>query len=804
MKKLLIALGVFGALLVAAAGVVPLVVDVDQYRPQLVELANQKIDGKLELGKLKLSLWGQIRVEVGGLKLTDSTGSPVVQVEDAYFHLPFSSIFAGSPLLTFKMQKPSVHVIKNKSGKLNVMALLRSAPKTEAPAESEVQAKEKRSQQTSATIALPAIATRARLGVELSHAELSYQDQLTGVDARVQDFNLTLKDISLSRPTEMEIVAQLDTKLGKTFAVKGPVRMHAQARPEFEGQKFSKATVTFLLNLDDLEIEIPGVFQKKAGVLAKVDGTLSSSEAQAAIERLNFRFHNAELTAEGKILNVVQSPTVNLKLDSNEIEFAPWVELVPMLKAYELGGSAELHAAVNGPAEKLTYQAAVRVKKLTAKAPGLKAQPTIDGEIQVVTDQIEKISFTLKAPGTEIRLTGKLASFLSPRVELQVSSPGMDLDQLVDFQARTAAKAAQAKSSDATASKASGSTAPAATADLDALLEPLRKNPIAARTTATLGVNIKSLKAMNVAMTDLSGRMTFKDLTATIDGFGLKIFDGSVQTSATVALKPQVPTYRFSLKVDDLELKKAVESQFSILKNTVLGQADFKMEGQGSSFNTDRAIGSLSAKGSMKISKATLATIDVGKMAGEALNKAIEKLSDKVPAVKGKSIKVPGGRESRYELISSDFTIGSGKFSAPNFSAKAEANQGIDFSGRTTVGLKDMSLDTAWEIVDTYNVTKAYDLSVEVAGTQVPHILSDKGKPVRFPVSAGCKVVAPCYSYTEVPEFLAKVALANVGQAATGRAKAEIQKKAEEFIRKQAPPSLQEAAKGLTKKLFGR
>ena len=88
---------------------VPFWVDVDHYRPQLVDLANQQIQGKLELGKLRLSLWGQIRIEVAGLKLTTPTGDEVVHVEDAYFHVPFLFL-SGSPILTFKMNQPTIQL----------------------------------------------------------------------------------------------------------------------------------------------------------------------------------------------------------------------------------------------------------------------------------------------------------------------------------------------------------------------------------------------------------------------------------------------------------------------------------------------------------------------------------------------------------------------------------------------------------------------------------------------------------------------------------------------------------------------
>ena len=73
-RKITIIIGSLIALVLIALVVLPFVIDVDKYRPQIVNAVDERINGKLELGKLKLSLWGQVRVEVGGLTLSDSTG----------------------------------------------------------------------------------------------------------------------------------------------------------------------------------------------------------------------------------------------------------------------------------------------------------------------------------------------------------------------------------------------------------------------------------------------------------------------------------------------------------------------------------------------------------------------------------------------------------------------------------------------------------------------------------------------------------------------------------------------------------
>src|ERR1019366_3992172 len=101
-KKLAWFLGAFFGLILIAMIVIPVAVDVDKYRPQIVQVANKHLNGKLELGKLTLSLWGKILVRIDGLKLMDSQNHQLISVQDAFIHIPFSSFLSGSPALNFK------------------------------------------------------------------------------------------------------------------------------------------------------------------------------------------------------------------------------------------------------------------------------------------------------------------------------------------------------------------------------------------------------------------------------------------------------------------------------------------------------------------------------------------------------------------------------------------------------------------------------------------------------------------------------------------------------------------------------
>ncbi|MGK5084143.1 AsmA family protein [Bdellovibrionota bacterium FG-1] len=795
-------------LLFTAAIIVPLVVDVDKYRPQIVQAANEQINGKLDLGKLSLSLWGQIRVEVQGLTLKDSSGNALVSVKDAFFHLPFSSILMGSPELIFKMEKPEVVLIKDKLGKLNLMGLVKVAPATpSAQKPSGGTSTQPPAHPTQAQkIELPPFFAKGSLSVELKNALLSYLDQGTGLSTQVKDLNLAIKDISLMRATSLELWADLDTVMGKTFALKGPARLTAQIKPEWEGSNFDHVTIGAKLDLDAVEMSSGTLFHKAKAVPCNVDVALSVSPKEAKVEHLIARFHNAEIKSTGTLKNLNATSVVEMQMVSNEIDLKSWNTLIPMLKEFDLAGVAKIEASAHGPSDRLDYKAKLGVHGLTAKAPNLKSQPRFDAEVDVATDEIQKLQITMKAPGNDLSLKGKLISFSQPQAAFELTSSGLDLDQLIQWPPPaapvTAAAPGAQNPSVAPASPGTPTSPKIAAVDVDASLDPLRTNPALAGATFVLNARMNMIKAKGIKISDLVGRLYFKNLTAGLEGFAMKIWSGSIKANFAAQLKPKTPTYTFSSIMDGLQLKEAVAENVQMFKNTLVGKAHFDINGSGASFNTEPAKSNLKAKGLLKVENATFATIDVAHVATDALNKAIERVGEKIPAAKGKTLAKPSGGASTYSLIASSFTIDNGMFHAPDFVAKAAPNQGIDIKGDTWVGLKDYSLKTNWDLVDTYNLTQARDISVDVAGTRVDHILAEGANPVKFTVHAGCTCMQPCYSYTEVPEQLAKVALNNVSGAASARVKSEVQKRIQSVIPQAAPPAVKKAVEDLSKKFF--
>jgi len=275
---------------------------------------------------------------------------------------------------------------------------------------------------------LPGIVKRARLGVEMLGAKLVYRDVKMGLDSKVEDLNLRVEDISLTHPMKIVLWADLDTKLGETLLVQGPARMEGQVAPTFENTDFVKASIALKVDLNKLMIKSGDLFEKTKDVMAEAQAEMSVDTKSAQIQKLEIRFHNAQLNLGGSIDGLDQMAkggelSHSIKVASNEIAFEPWTKLVPMLKEFDLSGSASLKAQSEGMLTDPRYRADVWVKGLTAASPMLKNKPEINGEVHVMTDQVKSLVVAMKAPGNDLRINGSLVSFTKPKFDFSLLSP---------------------------------------------------------------------------------------------------------------------------------------------------------------------------------------------------------------------------------------------------------------------------------------------------------------------------------------------------------------------------------------------
>ncbi len=213
LKWILMAAGAIVVVLIAAVVLIPLLVDVNEYKPQ-IEAQVEKATGRpLKIGgDMALSVFPWIGVALSDLQL----GSPAEFGDQAFLAVGrFEAQVRLLPLLSREVEvkrivveAPALALIKTKSGKTN----WDFATAGESPGKPEEKTPPPGADTTLATLTAEEIAIR--------NGRLTYVDEASGQKQEIADLNLVLKDVSLDRPLAIDFSTRFN---GQPVTLKGTI-----------------------------------------------------------------------------------------------------------------------------------------------------------------------------------------------------------------------------------------------------------------------------------------------------------------------------------------------------------------------------------------------------------------------------------------------------------------------------------------------------------------------------------------------------------------------------------------------------
>ncbi|MFM8315573.1 MAG: hypothetical protein ACKOA8_14920, partial [Deltaproteobacteria bacterium] len=561
-RKLLLGILFLLLAVIGFLATIPLWFDIDQYRPQIVSMVNAHLNGKLNLGKLSLSCWGKFKIQIESLELEDAAGEKVVSAKTISSEIPLISVLSQSPSLTVFLDKPEIKVVKDKTGKLPLLNLVKvqgtQRDELKSSKTDEKIGATKNSQETAVDPQVEKWAKNSKLSFEMKNAHLVYSDSFAGLQTEIKDLNLEIREFSLSHPGNARVWANVDTKMGKSFAVRGPFELKAKWNLRSEADKGVVGSVEASSDFKLLEIELADGFKKKRGEVGNIKLSLNKTEDTVILQQL---------------------------------------ELI--LPQFKINGSAS-------------------VKDIIADG-GSKA--SIDATL------------SSEAPGFHMGARAQLTSLTQPRGEVVLTSNGIDLDQLFPQAAISNQAPKSGVNTDGSAIQGSSETqtGQVQSSEIDKSLSSLKDNPYFKNSMIHFITNFKSLKTKGIVISDIESSSKFKSGVFTVNSFKMRLLGGSGTSSGVLNLTGPLPSYQFNSEVSGLQLEQAMASQSELLKNMLKGKAQFQMSGKGESLEPEKAKLRLVAKGSFKVSEARFASLDVGKMATQALGGALVKVVEQVP-----------------------------------------------------------------------------------------------------------------------------------------------------------------------------
>lgn len=778
-------------MLVGALGTIPFFVEVDDYRPEILKAVNSQINGSLNLGKLRLSLWGKVAVGVENAELKDSSNRVVLSVGKFDLRVPLLSVITGRPAVYVDMVHPVISAHRNKKGEWNLLSLSKNQPtqpkNPEDAAPESVGGKKE----------LPSWTQRAIVGLRIFQADLKITDEKNNSDYGMRNLELNADSLSLSQPSSFSLKAQLDSALNESASVKGPFEIKGKVNGE---------EIVLEAQLQKVVVLFGKQFRKDETVPAYFRVELLRKPQEIEIKEGKIQFHTAKFAIQGNVKNW-EAPAggqLNVSVQTPGVDLASFSALLPGVDKTALQGNLKAKCALEGTTLKPEGLVEAALEGVKVKGENFKQDLEIDGQLKASLQKVEKLAMQFKAEGFDLRLTTQVSDFENPKLRVVGESNEMDLDKLLDWEKMKKANLVRFeknKAAEVSSDKGGGTGNPIDVPDYDAPLGFLKKNEIVKKTTGEISFVGKSLKFYNVLIEPVRGKFSLGNLRL-VGGFEeARIFDGKTKLNMQLEFSSDRPRYSFQVPVSNIELQKAVASQLEILKNTMTGSLSGDISGRGESFNPVLAKKNLVASGKMRITQSKLSSIDLNKILSESAGEMISKVGEKIPALKGKNLQ-PGSVSSEFQQITGTFSIKDGEFVSPDFFAQAIPQKGVDIRGDTRVGLIDYSLHADWEISDPYNLLKAKEIALEEGGNRVESILLEKGQPFKLPIRVRGTLLSPQYDYGAVPDSLVRIALANISRTAEEKAKAAVKGKAEEEVKKlteKAPQQIKDVLKGIFK-----
>ncbi len=653
MKKLLIFVGSIFFLLLVILVSVPFFVDVDQYRPQIVAQANSKLNGTLELGKLKLSLWGAVKIHADSIKLTiNGFDKPFLTTDQFHLEIPFSSVLAGHPQVVAVLSGPKISVVKNSQGEMNVLKLMKAEPaKTTAIDEpitmiAAADAKTAKAPAPQAAVApvatapvadakiatpapapqIPAILIGASVGIQIEKGFLDYVDAVAHANYAVNNLDFDARNLGLSSTMTLTFNAPVKGATPQ-MSFDGSVKGAAEITPVLVGNAVRSARGTVSIDASALQIEMKnGVFHKSKEMPLTAKLSIDGDEKNLLIKSLEVIFDEFKVYGKG-LVQTAPSLDAKFEINTDPLHLDRIQAFVPMVTAYGLKGAATLNVSIetNG----VVHHAHGDVKLSDGEffmASMLKAPMHFSMQAGFTENSLNLMRASLTAPDSEVQLQGNITNFLAPQFSISLNGKSFNVDKALVLPAPGAApkKSAALFEEEAVAAETPASS-------VNPMLA-MAANPMIAKAAGTVTAQLGRLTVYGTNIDSISIRMQLQNMLLKISQASLKAFGGQADATADFELKSPGMNYKSQGKVAGVSAQEAFATYFPKYKNTLEGKMNANWNVSGQIYPQTQIMHALKGGAKLQLQDGALKSVDFQSSINSIIQK-VPMLKDKRPVV---------------------------------------------------------------------------------------------------------------------------------------------------------------------------
>ena len=423
LKYLGIALGTVVVVFIALIIIIPLVIDPNDYKPQISSAVKEATGRELTIaGDIDLSLFPWIGLKLGTVTL----GNPDAFGPDPFAHIESAQVkIKLLPLLSQQVEMKTIvlnglrlNLVVAEDGTTNLDDLMGEPAPEAAPAET-VPPGEPAPPVAPAGLAIG--------GVEITDARIHYDDRSIGAQYTVEDVNLTTGEVTLDAPVDIDLRAKLTSSEPRLTAL---LSLTGTLAPDLDAQRHRLDQTRLTLDFDAADYATTGQLSLQTDITADIAQSLYTVDSLT----LNADIANADLPG-GKLNAILTS---NIAANLND-QTATVGDLKLTAAGLTLTGKIDATRIIDAPAYKGNLDVAEFNPKALLDALGQPPMETTDPQaltrasanLQFTGDTVSAKIPTLTVNLDDTQITGNvvIANFETQAILYTLAIDAIDADR---------------------------------------------------------------------------------------------------------------------------------------------------------------------------------------------------------------------------------------------------------------------------------------------------------------------------------------------------------------------------------------
>lgn len=594
--KWMIRIGGTIVLLIVLALILPFLIDLNQFKPQIQQVVSDNANVRLDFASARLQILPGLGVKLKKVSIENTdpifNGTKIFAVDEVFFQTDLMPLLKKKFSGEIRIVEPEI-VFATKGVKNNAASIAKPAPAnapapTPTPAPQEKPADPAKQAEMMKTIKDSVVIRSFEIRkAALTMRNLSAPENKTPI--RITDLNLKITNIGLDR----DITTELSTMTAVSEAgaqVKGPFRIGVLTRVKMDGAAFGLATFEGKVDLDQIDINFRNAFLKPKGTALNLMFKGQATPNSAVVEDMRLNLHNLSLTSKVNVRDLKSLLTeASFALQNDDL--SQLGILLPQHKNLLTRGSIKLDATVNGP---LADFKAVKTNLNFATALS-----NSDLRLALKVDSLEPYRIDLGVTSNRIDAGALLKPFMPPKTEGEEAPKTADASKPTD------------------ASKTPAKDAPPAPPAKDFELSPELKAMLAGADISAR-VNMGEFLYDKIQLTKFVLDAHLEGVKAQLKELSLNGFGGNVRTSGLVDLGPSPITFANKFAINQVRAEEFVAFIKPEHKDVLKGKLTINLDADGKGTTMPTLNKTLNGKGSFQLQDGELHTPSIAQqMQGE-------------------------------------------------------------------------------------------------------------------------------------------------------------------------------------------